>query len=39
MFDLGLSVLAAVERSPDASAPVGKILRRLLVAGEYRLEQ
>jgi hypothetical protein len=38
MFDLGRSFLAAIERSPDALAPIGKILR-LLVAGDYRLEQ
>jgi hypothetical protein len=39
MFDLGRSFPAAVECSPDASVPVGKIRRRLRVAGEYRLEQ
>jgi hypothetical protein len=39
MFDLGRSFLAAVERSPDALAMIGKILHRLLLAGGYRLER
>jgi hypothetical protein len=39
MLDLGRSFLAAVERSPDTLAPVGKRLRRLLAAGDHRLEQ